>query len=92
VKQDPSLLTDYAQVHGPRVQIDLAVVLVRQLVQVHRPPPHCSLAGVLSALRPPRGEGACMRIKEMKLTSVERIERSQPIPRVFGGLPEGVRE
>jgi hypothetical protein len=49
------------------VQIDAAVVLLRQRAEVHGSPP-CSPAGVLSTERAPCGEGACMRIKGMKQT------------------------
>jgi hypothetical protein len=52
VKQDHPVLADDAQVQGPRVQIDPAVVLVRQLV----------LSALLASLR----ERACMRIKGMQ--------------------------
>jgi hypothetical protein len=59
VKQDDPVLADDAEVQGPRVQIDPAVVLVRQLVEVHAPPPvpHCSPVGVLSALPAPHARG-----------------------------------
>lgn len=70
MKQDDPVLADDAQVQGPRVQIDPAVVLVRQLVEVHAPPPvpQCRPAGVLSAMPASLREGACMRIKELTLT------------------------
>ena len=41
---------------------------------------YSAVAGVLSALLASLREGACMRIKEMKLTSAERLGRSQLIP------------
>jgi hypothetical protein len=82
VQEHRAALVQDAHVHRPRVKVDPAVVLVRRVVEVHpNAPPRCRSAGVLSVVRAPRGEGAWMSIKGMKLTKLRAApERQDKVP------------